>query len=85
MKIINIQIGKSVQILQIGQPEQWLKLSATAELGDNENQIEAINKLHLFVEESIKSKLPEEPAFTTVPAKKETIADLKKELDVRNK
>jgi len=86
MVIKKILIGKSTQVFQVGQPEYWNKCSVEAEIGESENVKEAIEKLQVLVDESLKRIAPAEGiTFSSPIPKKETFADLKKELNVTTK
>jgi hypothetical protein len=89
MKITEIICGKSIQVVQMGMPEQWIKLSAKCELGENENPQTATETLFAFIDEQLKRHIPEQQNYPTeiqrLTAKKETIEDLKKEFNVTTK
>jgi len=63
MTIKKILIGKSMQVFQVGQPEYWNKCSVEAEIGESENVKEAIEKLQVLVDESLKRIAPEQSQF----------------------
>lgn len=88
MNITSITAGKSIQIFDPRMPEQWIKLNISAELGENENPVEATEKLFSFIDEQLKKRLPEEEIFNPiipVPSQKETLETLKKEHNVAPK
>jgi hypothetical protein len=88
MKITNVTVGKSVQVCQYGQPEYWHKITVTAELDDIETEEEAIDELFKVVTEAhdkySKSFIEPDTSFGGA-VKKESIEDLKKELNAGHK
>lgn len=53
MKITSITCGKSIQVVEIGMPEQWKKLSVTADLDENDTPENAIADLKKMVDEQL--------------------------------
>lgn len=81
-----ITVGQSVQVVNIGQPEYWNKITISKEFdGDTHEQYE-IDTLFEKVEEAHEkhSQSMVETNFAP-PIKKETFADLKRELHVSPK
>jgi len=58
MKITTVTVGKSVQVFQVGMPEQWLKLSITAELENTPTEA-AVQALFEKIDEQIKKHTPD--------------------------
>lgn len=85
---MKITFGRSVQIIQMGQPESWNKAMAEDEVKENETEAEAWERLVKAIygvhEKYSQSFVEPEISFTGA-TKKETFADLKKELNVTTK
>jgi len=85
---MKITFGRSVQIIQMGQPESWNKAMAEDEVKENETEAEAWERLVKAiygVHEKYSQSFVEQDTSFVGATKKETIADLKKEFNASNK
>lgn len=85
---MKITFGRSVQIIQMGQPESWNKAMAEDEVKENETEAEAWDRLvkAIYGVHEKYSQSFVEPQIDFVGAtKKESIEDLKKELNAGRK
>lgn len=87
MKTI-ITVGQSVQVIQVGQPEKWNKVTIQKEFdGDVPEQSEIdilFEKVEMAHEKHSKSFVEEQKPFVGA-VKKESIEDLKKEFNAGHK
>lgn len=79
-----IIVGQSVQVFQIGQPEYWNKFGVEREYDSEVNELAVIDELVALMQKAHEkhSQTIVDFPFTKPVVKKETFADLKRELHV---